>query len=372
MKLLFSAFLFFAISLSAQSQSLQLGFAADHQNHSISEFPLTQGVLSVSQGIYSFGVDGNRVELTTPIAFNLSGNKNRISAVSFNTELVNSVYQANGVKLSESSLDFFDPSDETIETYALNDGTSILRDNVANFTFFDAAGNRGFSFSNTTQAAGGEQPSGVAYSESGDLIVTYNPVVQYNGSRGSRASVVLGERDSIELFSSRERVIENVKINKGGSFIAITTSSGNGNTRLHLFDRYGNNLIQRDTEMELSGFDITDDGRYLTLYSANRVQVYRTHDWERLGSSTSRSTVIHASYDPAEDVIISLGGQLQNNRIGNIEITAIDLAGRQLVREQLSGSVSILNREKIDIQKEDRNSYSISGINRPIDISVQF
>jgi len=371
MKLLFTAFLFLSISSSVQSQNLQVNFSSDHQNNSASEFPLSQGILSVSQGTYSFGVEGNKVELTTPISFNVSGDRSRISVVHFGEELLHSMYDVQGVMLSESTLEFFDPSDETIQANTMNNSAFILRDNVANFTLYDAAGNQGYSFSNTTQAEGGEQPSRIAYSDTGSLIVAYNPVVRYSDSRGARASVVLGERDTIELFSSRERVIEFLKINEGGSLIAIITSPGNGNSRVHLLDRFGNELAESDAEMEVSGLDISTDGRYLTLFSSNRVQVYRTDDWERLGSATSRSRIIHASYDPEENVIISLGGQLRNSRINEIEITAVDLTGRQLEREQLSGTVSILDRDTIDISKEG-STYYVTGLNRPIEISVQF
>lgn len=373
MKLLLAIVIALVFSINSVSQSLSVTFVSGHQTNQASEFPLKQGLLTATQSSYAFGSDDNRVDLQTPMAYSISKERTRLGFIHFTSSLMSSVYDYRGYLVSETEPEFFDAADETIDINVLDSGEFILRDNVANFTFFDAAGNRGYSVSNATQATGGERPSGISYSVEGETVVLYNPVVRYSDSEeGSRVSIAAGEEDeeSIPIYSSRTRTIDRLDVSSNGSFIAFSTLDGDENSRVMIFDRFGNHLQEIDLEMTLSGFDLTEDGHYLTVYSGNRVQVYRTADLERLASSTSRSRIIHAAYQPEESTIITLEGQIRNGGVSNPHIAAVNVERRELDREQLSGTISFLNRQDIKISRTNAGYYHISGINKPIEVRI--
>lgn len=373
MKLLFTVLLALVFSINSVSQSLTVSFESAHQTNQSSDFPLKDGVLTATQSSYAFGEDGSSVDLQTPMAFSISKERARVGVIHFTNSITSSVYDYRGNLVAEAAPEFFDATDETLDITVLDSGEFILRDNVANFTFFDAAGNRGYSVSNATQATGGERPSDVSYSNKGETVVFYNPVVRYSdGEEGSRVSVASGEEDkeSISIYSSRTRTIGRLEVSSSGSFITFSVTGEDGNSRVKIFDRFGNQLQEIGLEMTLSGFNLTENGHYLTVYSDNRVQVYRTSDMERLGSSTSRSRIIHAAYQPEESTIITLEGQIRNGGVNNPQISAIDLERRELNREQLSGSISFLDRKDVKISRRSAGSYYISGINKPIEVSI--
>ena len=372
MKLLLSAILFLSLTVTGVAQSVTAAFSADHQANSPTEFPLKEGVLSTAQSAYEFGSGDSRVSIMTPIDVALSPDRATIGVVRFDGELVGEVYSHTGRQLTRKELEFVDPSDETIMISVAENGEFIVRDNVANFTFFDAAGNEGFSLSNATQAPGGEQPSGISWPSAGEGAILYNPVIQYDGSRGSRISVAVGSREAAEIYSSNTRTISDLSLSESGNFITFLSTGNDGGNRVITIDRHGNELLDFEADMEITGFELSDDAGYLTIFSDNRVQVYRTSDMERLGSSTSRTRIVYASYQPEENTIITLGGQESNNTISNPEITAIHVGQRQLDRHQLDGNISLLSPSDIKIKRVSAGNYRIEGVNRPIDVAASF
>lgn len=371
MKLLLTAILFLSITVSGYAQSVTAIFAADHQTNSPTEFPLKEGVLSTAQSAYEFGSGDSRVSIMTPIDVALSPDRATIGVVRFDGELVGEVYSHTGRQLTRKELEFVDPSDETIMISVAENGEFVVRDNVANFTFFDAAGNEGFTLSNATQAPGGEQPSGISWPAAGEAAILYNPVIQYDDSRGSRISVAVGDRDAAEIYRSQSRTISNLSLSESGNFITFL-STGNGDNRVIVIDRHGNELLDFEPDIDITGFELSEDAAYLTIFSENRVQVYRTSDMERLGSSTSRTRIVYASYQPEENMIITLGGQMSNNTINNPELTAIHVVQRQLDRHQLDGNISIKDPSDLKIKRVSAGNYRIKGINRPIDVTASF
>jgi len=373
MKLLLTSIIILFISVSGYTQSVTADFVSEHQTNSPTEFPLKEGVLSTSQSAYEFGSGDTRVSIMTPIDVALSPDRSAIGVVRFDGDLVGEVYTHTGHLLTREELEFIDPSDETIMMSIADNGEFIVRDNVANFTFFDAAGNEGFTLSNATQAPGGEQPSGLSWSSAGETTILYNPVIQYDGSLGSRISVAVGDREATEIYNSNSRTISSLSFSENGNFVTFLSTGAADDQRLYVLDRFGNQLLEFETdEMEITGFELTEDADYLTIFSDNRVQVYRTADMERLGSSTSRTSIIYASWQPEENTIITLGGQMSNGTISNPEITAINVAQQQLDRHQINGNITLLNPTDLKIKRVSAGNYLIEGINRPIVVTAVF
>lgn len=372
MKLLLTVFLFFTAIGTGHSQSVNAEFESDHQSNNSSEFPLKEGIVTVSQSSYQFGSTDNQVNILTPIDFALSRDRTRLGAVRFDGSLYSEIYEYSGQQITQCELEFVDAADETIMLSVLDTGEFIVRDNVANFTFFDAAGNEGYSLSNATQVPGGEQPSGLSWSLTGVTVVLYNPVIQYDGERGSRVSVAVGDRETREVYSSSSSIINHLSVSENGSFISIGSPGSDESSRLYLIDRFGNELMDLELDMDVAGVSVTENARYITVFSDNRVQVYRTADQELLGSSTSQTRIIHAAYQPDDNTIITIGGQFRNGSVNNPEISAINLAQRQLDRHQLDGTISMLSQSDISINRISAGTYRIEGINRPVEVSASF
>lgn len=364
------ALLLFTITL-ANAQSVTAEFYSDGQASNNSEFPLHEGLLAKSGDTYLFGTE-NQIRLTNPVSFSISDGLNMIGALQFNEGLTCYVYNYKGQQMLNSNLEFADPSDETLQLLTLDSGEFIVRDNVANFSFFEATGERQFTYSNSSQAPGGEQPSQISVSNDGVLKVAYNPVIQYDNNRGSRISIITGDRHADEIFVSQNQIITHLSVSSQDHSISVITEDGSGSKKIHWFDRFGNLLFEMEPEMDLSGFTISNGGEFITLYSGSRVQVYRIENSERVGSATSRSSIVQASYFPKQNLILSLGGQIQNQRLSNLEITAIDIQQRQIDRTHLDGTITFLDQSKIEINRGGSGNYSIDGINRPILVRAQF
>jgi len=371
MKLIYLSLCLLTFTVTGYSQQLSVEFDPDHSGNSQSEFPLSHGVLTSGSSSYSFGSGDQRVEIITPITFGISSKGSKIGSVNFNGELIASVYEASGAKLTETEFEFADATDETIRLHMLNSGGFVLRDNVANFTLVDAAGNSGYTFSNSSQSPGGEQPSGFSSSLHGETVVVYNPVIQRNGERGSRASIVPGNGEVESFYQSSSRIISDLSVTPNGLFIKMITTSGNGDKTVHVYDRFANNLFEMDMEIDAAGMSLTQDGQYATVYSSNRVQVYRTTDGERLGSSTSRTSLLHADYFPEDNTVISIGGRVNGGVISSPEVTIVDLERRQLDRSPANGAIAFMNPTDVRIERSGRGEYRILGINRPMIIRAQ-
>jgi hypothetical protein len=320
---------------------------------------------------YQFGTD-NSVTISNPMSFSVSDNALKIAALRSGASLSAEIYDHSGKQLISEDLEFASPSDETLSITVLDSGEFIVRDNVSNFSFFDADGKRAYTYLNSSQSTGGELPSEIDVSSDGVMMVAYNPVIRFNDSRGSRISIVTGDGAANQIFASQEEVIHRLNVSSDDHSIAVVTEDGNGERHIRLFDKFGNLVFEMDSDLEVDGFTFTDDNRYITLFAGSRVQVYERESMERLGSASSRSTVSHAEYFPESNLIVAIGGEDYDGGIRNPEVTAVDLRQRQIDRATLSGSVNILDKGDLSIRKTGSNSYRVEGMNRPVNVTASF
>jgi len=321
--------------------------------------------------IYEFGTF-NKVTIPNPVSFSVSDDLTMIGNLQNSNGLSADIYDYKGEKLLNTKMEFISSSDETIKLMVLNNGEFIVRDNVANFSFFDASGDRAHTYSNSANTSGGEQTSEIAVSEDGVLNVAYNPVIQYRNSKGSRISIVTGDGQADQIFTAQDRVIINLTISSADYSISVVTENGAGSRKIHWFDRFGNLLFELEPGLDITGFNVNNNGRYVTIYSGSRVQVYQRESGERLGSASSRSTILQAAYFPEKNLLMTFGGVERDQQVSDLEITAIDLQQRQIESTQLEDTVMFRNRSHITIETDGANSYRIGGINRPIRVSAQF
>lgn len=371
MKLTSILILLFSFFSTLNAQTVTADYYPDHESVNTSQFPLYEGLLSKSGSSYQFGTE-YQVTISSPADFAVSDDLSMIGSLQSRGGLWANIYNYNGEELLDTELEFISASDETLGLTLLNNGEFIVRDNVANFSIYDASGDRSYTYSNSSQASGGEQTSEIAVSGDGVLKVAYNPVIQYQNSQGSRFSIVRGDREADQIFSSQNRVITSLSISPDDHSISVVTEDGTGSRKIHWFDRFGNLLFEMEPELDITGFNVSEDGRFITIFSGSRVQVYERETSERLGSASSRSTILQAAYFPESNLIVALGGQETNQQVSNPEITAVDLQQRQIDRAQLNGSVVFRERSHITIKSDQANRYKINGINRPIQVTARF
>jgi hypothetical protein len=367
MKLLF---LFLAISLASSttfSQSITVTPVQAHADHDGNTFPTQTSTFTVSNNQYLFG----SAQIIQPASWAISERKNKLAFLKKREFLDLHSYTEEGQLLIKKEIEFFDPGDETIQVYQFDDGRVATRDNVANFTFFDPKGNRIYSVSNISDSVDGEQASRMASDKYGKTIVLYNPVIAYGSETGSRASIIIGDLDRQAFFEDYQREIKQLHVQKEGAFIVLIATEDTGE-ELFVFDRFGNELFRHQPEDELRGFDLTENGEYLTTFTSNRMQVYNTQTGERLGSASSQSSILYAAYHPDDEMIVAFGGSVQGQSISNPSITAVHLTRRELASEEISLSLTVLDPDYVSIIRTEPNQFTITGLNRHLDVSIQF
>lgn len=362
---------FFLLPASLFAQAVTAEFYSENKASNISQYPLQNGVLSTSGDTFQFGTE-NPVTIVNPIGLSLSGNLQLVGLLQFGTGLEAAVYNDEGDALLNKGLENLNSSDETIGFKLLNTGEFIIRDNVANFSFFDPAGSRVSTYSNIASTTGGEQTSEIAVTNKGTLKVVYNPVIRYQNGQGSRIALITGDNEGSEIYNSFDRVIISLSVSEINHTISVITQSSDGSRSLHWFDRFGNLLFEMDSDLDVEGFTMNSEASYITVFAGSRVQVYNTETLERLGSASSRSSIVQAAYFPENNLILILGGEINNQQIGNPDITAVDLQRRQIERVRLDESVMYMTPSDVTIESESNNSYRIDGINRPIRVTTQF
>ncbi len=367
MKFLFTALLLLCYSPFLFSQNIDIEQAADHAGNSVTTFPAGDGTVTVAGNQFVLG----SVQIVNPLAWSFSESGNRAAFLLNRGGVELTSYNAEGRVLINKMLEFFEPSDNTVEAYQFENGRIILRDNVANFSFLNPRGEVAYTQSNSSGSTGGEQESKLAADPSGNTVVLYNPVIAYNVQTGSRAQLVYGARNASEFFRSRSEEIKQVRISDDGSFITLITDAGSDDN-VSIFDRFGNEIFHITTDENLIGATLHHTGSFITLYSSGRAQVYEIPGGERLGSASSRTSLLYADYDPGSETIIALGGTLESRRIREPEIMAVSISRREIAREEIPFDLSVLDLSRLDISSSGPQIYDISGLNRPLRVSVQF
>jgi hypothetical protein len=290
MKYLFAAVFSLMITLPAVSQSVSVSAVSEHSGYSQSQFPLVSGSISITPGQLTIA----STDIFRPAAWGIAPGGSKVGVMKAERYLNYLQFSSSGARIAETELEFFDASDETLAVFQFDDGRAVVRDNVANFTFFDARGEILYTINNSTQSPDGERVSRMASDKNGRTIVLYNPVISYGGATGSRARLVFGDDDFDIFFRSENREISQLRVTPGGSFITMITVSGSAETA-HVFDRFGNELSSMDLDEGQLGVTLSGSGEFLTTYSRGRVQVYNLITGERIGSTSSRNPIFRFS-----------------------------------------------------------------------------
>ncbi|WP_234572711.1 hypothetical protein [Rhodohalobacter sp. 614A] len=366
MKFLFTAILFFCSSSLLFSQNINIESPADQNSYSTNTFSANGGTITISNDQFVLG----STTVTNPVAWSLSSSNQKASFLQRENGINLMSYNSEGELLAQRNMEFFVPTDNTVNTYQFDSGRIVLRDNVANFTFLNSKAETAYSVSNSSGSMDGERESQLAADASGNTIVLYNPVISFGSQTGSRAQLVYGDRNTEVFFNSRTEEIQNLRVSDDGSFITILLNGGGG-SRIAIFDRFGNEIFDIESDENLVGATLNENASHLTIYSSGRVQVYEIPDGGRVGSASSRSSIIFAGYDPGSQTIIALGGTQNGIEISEPEITAVSISAREIARQEVPFSISTLDANRLDLAKNGAK-YEIEGLNRRLFVGVSF
>lgn len=367
MKYLSLLFLIMICGFSIHAQSITVTPVQQHLNYNQNTFPIHNSTLTISSNSVQIG----DVSIDQPRSWAKSHQGNKVSMLINRGTLYLMNLDASGNKIVDKPLEFFDSTDETLKVYPFNDGRSMIRDNVANFSFFDAAGELLYSYSNSSQSVDGERESQLSTDSNGRTVVIYNPVIAYGNSTGSRANIVYGEENSHEFFRDPQSEIRQLNVSSDGAYITLLATNSNG-SQLLMFDRFGNELYQYQTDDDLLGATVSSDANFITKYSSGRVQVYNVQSGESIGNASSRSPILYAAFIPQDETVIALGGSLSGRNITNPTMTAVDLRLRQITRNEIDMSLSTLDMDTIQIVRTGERNYRLTGLNKTLILETNF
>lgn len=363
--------LFFTVlSLCIQpllAQSVSVSVAEEHSGIGSNQIVLKSGAANISAGELS--VSGNTI--TGTLSWSVSPEGNKIGAMTANGAVTYRMLDYNGNSIADTELEFFNAADESIAVYQFNDGRAVTRDNIANFSFFDAGGSLLYSVSNSSQSSGGEQVSRLAADDAGKTVVLYNPVISFGNRTGSRAQLVYGEGNVEEFFRSDSREIKEVRVMEGGLYITVLTSGGSSD-RVHVYDRFGNELHAMDLDTERLGVTLSGNGEFLTAYGEGRVQVFNIITGQNVGSSSSRTTILYGKYMPEDETIFAFGGNVSGSSISDATVIAVHVGRRQIARTNLDTVPVIRDRDHFSVIRTSAGRYRMEGLNQDFVIRTSF
>lgn len=364
-------FFLFLLPATVFSQSLTVSVAGNTSANGASTFSLAGGEVTISSSSISFG---NGKSINGMAAFGISSD---LSVVGVLRKSVNGshavIIDAGGATLAEFPVINLGSNDPSIAIYPFNTGGALVRDNIASFNFYDSFGNNTGRLSSSSQSEGGEAISEVAADPAGETVVIYTPQINREGQIGSHAQLVDQNGNLKSLYFKTDRTIKAVEISNDGQFIVVI-SSGDEGAQAHFMDRFGNELNTISSEEDLIGARLTDDARYLTLFSSGRVLVMDSMTGERIGSTSLRSPVVIADYFPADDMLMVMTASYsESSGIANdIQFHAIDVEKRQIARQDFGGGLKFNSSIKKQLTRQGSNRYRLTGANKLLNLRASF
>lgn len=287
------------------------------------------------------------------------------------------LFDSAGLPLLDHELEFVDAADETLALYLLDNGTYVVRDNVANFTRHDLDGSIDVRHSNFSGASGGERPSYLVSDRFGVTSLYVIPEIQYGENQGSMIRLLKGYEDSSEtILESRDRTLLQVRLSSDGrQVLVIQEQPGTDERVVELMDRFGNPIQSIESDEPWIGGAIDETGEVVTLFTSSRIQSFQISDAERLGSSTVRGgEVLFGGYCPSREEMVILTGSVdaQDETVSGAEIQVVSLRARSLVRESVPGGALKWNGSTNVTLACGETSHEINGVGRTIRLRPTF
>ena len=283
------------------------------------------------------------------------------------------VLDTDGTEITEGRYSTTDPDDSSLKVYPLQDGSFVVRENIANFILYDSFGRAIKPISNSTQSREGESVSELAMDPNGKTIVVYNPKFIRNGEEGSRLRVIDVNNIPRDAFYSSDRVIRAVRVSDSGEYIAIATGRPGSDDEVLVMDKFGNQIQKVSFNQEVKGLNIYGSGSYLTVYSSGRVAVYNVLNGERVGSSSFRSSLLFANYSSTDKSIIALTGDIDQQKTTGLEVHVVNITARKIARSSYTeDNLTLPAKEQIRVNRNGPFRYTLTGLSRDLNVRASF
>ena len=345
--------LLYLVAGTVQAQDLKISYESESRGNGSEEFTLSGHPITITDAAIEYAPDGVSADVTRSglaVALNAKG----ISVFDVDGE---KVYQAK-YKVSQE--------DDSHRLYIAENGAFVLRENVANFLFYDATGKILHSISNSSRSTEGESISEFEADAAFKTRILYNPQIIRNGQKGSRARIVRSNGTTRDIYNSQDKAIRFVEVSDNGQFIAVNSYSGGSEDEVHITDRFGNDINTISFDQNVVGVKFSEDGRYVTVYSNSRVAAYEMISGERVGSASFRTPLRIAQYFPEDGTIIALTADESSSVLSNVEIHLIDIEARKIVRKSLDEELGITQMIEPELERIKSNKYSLSGLSKEL------
>jgi hypothetical protein len=102
--------------------------------------------------------------------------------------------------------------------------------------------------------------------------------------------------------------------------------------------------------------------------------VYNTFTGNRIGSTSSRSSIIMADYYDEDDIILLVTGNHSESSgiANNVSFRAINIAKRAIASKDYSSSVGIRSEFRPNLVRTAPNTYELRNTSREIKVKANF
>lgn len=352
---------FTLVSVTAFSQSLRISESSSTRSNSAGEFTVAGHQISMSKTSLGFTSGAASSDLNSLTALSGALGINGIT-----------VYEGGGKELYNSSAYELQSGDNSAKVYVKPNGGFIVRENIANFLFFDESGSIEQSISNSSQSTEGESVSELAADPAFKTVVLYNPKIVRDQIEGSRARIVKPNWTTTDIFYSGDRAIRFIKVSENGQLIAVVSYKDGEDDKVDVMDRFGNELETFSFNQTVADLRFSKDGEFITIRSNSRVGVYSLIDGEREGSTSFRSMLHFAEYVPQDNTIIALTADIAGSVLSGVEFHAINVEARAIERQDYNGQLGISDLLSVSLDRTGSNSYSLTGLSKALNLSVSF
>jgi hypothetical protein len=358
---LFQLFVLYAfITVNAQAQSLTISESSATRSNTTGEF-LVAG--------HTLGIQGNTLSFGGP---SVSSDVNNVTALSAVLDASGvALHAGNGQKLFTSSYKL-PGNDSSVKLYVKPNGGYIIRENIANFLFYDANGKIVQSVSNSSQSREGEAISELAADPMYKTVVLYNPKIVRNGKEGGSAQVLKSNWTTSTISYHKDRAIRFVRVSDNGQWIAVISNKNGTDDKVEITDRYGNLLNTVHFNQQIADVRFSENGQYITLRSGGRAAVYNMLDGDRVGSTSFRSALQFAQYVPQDNTVIALTADPSGSVLSNVEVHAINLKARKIERKEYNTALGETELLSLQLKRNGSLHYTILGLSKQLNVKVRF
>lgn len=365
--------LLLSITAVCSAQSFTVKTVDNTARNGTDIFNLAQGKVSFQGAGIQF-ISGNNT-VANYRAYGVSGERNLLAFLKGSSEnttvtMVNSL----GNTLNEFDAVTIPAGDPSAAVYPSNPGEVLVRSNIAGFHFYDTFGELITNVSSSSQSEGGESISEAAMSGDGETVVLYTPKIKRDGQLGSQVQYVDRSMNLQSMYFSTERYIKTLKVACNGQFVIFVTASEGTQDRIHITDRYGNELSTFSTDEELIGIGLSEEAQTVTAYSERRVLILDALSGERMAGTSFRSDLITVDYFAEDNTIVALTGSYnaESGIADNLDVHAIDIERRAVERKAYEGSIGLNEVIGYGFTRLGSYHYKLEGASKHLDLLVSF